>query len=58
MGTITVPSVPGSLIPGLMGLKAMEDNRTIIDVTNRKMHFCGLGDYDLLAALPAGTDVF
>ena len=57
-GTITLPSIPHSMVPGLMGLKAMEDNRTILDITTGKMYFCGPGNYDLLAALPSGTDVF
>ena len=57
-GTINAPSIANSLVPGLMGLKAMEDNRTILDIVTGKIYFCGPGDYDLMTALPAGTDVF
>jgi hypothetical protein len=57
-GEITMPTVSNSELPGLLGLTALRKNRAILDLSTLKMYFVGPGDYDLLAALPPGTDCF
>lgn len=47
-----------SLLPGLLGLTALENRRSILDLVNNHLHFLGPGDFDLLQALPAGTESF
>ena len=55
---IVTPSVPDSELPGLLGLKALRNNRAILDLNTLQIHFCGPGDYKLSDALPPGTDTF
>ena len=57
-GDITMPVISDSKLPGLFGLTGMKRNRTIIDTNDNTMYFVGPGDYDLLKALPPGTEVF
>ena len=58
MGKLLIPTVSGSDLPGLLGLAALRKNRGILDLNTMDLHFCGPGDYDLLKALPPGTDTF
>jgi len=58
MGKLIIPTVSGSDLPGLLGLSALRKNRGILDLNTMDLHFCGPGDYDLLKALPPGTDTF
>ena len=46
IGHITTPTVPSSMIPGLLGLTAVRKNRAIIDFNTLKLCFCGPGDYE------------
>ena len=58
VGTITTPTVSGSELPGLLGLQALKKNRSIIDMTSNKIYFVGPGDFDLMKALPPGTECY
>ena len=53
---LIIPTVSGSDLPGLLGLSALRKNRGILDLNTMDLYFCGPGDYDLLKALPPGTD--
>ena len=55
-GKFVTPAIPGSDVPGLLGLTALTTNRAILDCNTRQLHFCGPGDYDLTTLLPPGTD--
>ena len=55
-GKFVTPAIPGSDVPGLLGLTALTTNRAILDCNTRQLHFCGPGDYDLTKLLPPGTD--
>ena len=57
-GTIDLPAVQNSDMPGLLGNESLIKNKAIWDFDNMKMYFVGPGEYDLLRALPPGTDVF
>jgi len=57
-GHISIPTVSGSELPGLLGLTALRKNRAILDLHTMKMYFAGPGEYNLLSALPPGTDCF
>ena len=57
-GKITTPTVSGSDLPGLLGLQALKRNRTVMDLNTNKIYFLGPGDYDLLRAMPPGTDCY
>ena len=57
-GTIEIPTVKDSPIPGLLGLKAMRAQRAIIDTSTLQIHFVGPGDYNLGQTLPPGTETF
>ena len=39
-----------------MGLKALRDNRAVIDFGKLEMYFLGPADYELEQAMPPGTD--
>ena len=41
-----------------MGLNALIKNRALLDFRTQELYFLGPGDYDLMKAVPAGTDVF
>ena len=58
LGSVTMPVVPESGIPGLLGITSLRMKRAIIDLNDNKMYFVGPGDYDLAAALPPGTECF
>ena len=45
-------------MPGLLGKLALKRNRAVWDFTTDQLYFLGPGDYDLLRALPPGTDTF
>ena len=53
-----MPSVPDSDLPGLLGLTALRKNRAILDLHTMRIYFAGPGDYDLMTAMPPGTDCF
>ena len=57
-GGLTMPIIPNSYLPGLLGLTGMKNNRTIIDTNDNKIYFLGPGGYDLSKALPPGTECF
>ena len=57
-GTFQIPVVNGSTLPGLLGLQSMRDRNAILDMKTLQLHLCGPGDYDLLPALPPGTESF
>ena len=58
IGEFTVPSVQDSEMPGLLGRTSLTNNRAVWDFITEKLYFLGPGDYDLIRALPPGTDVF
>ena len=58
VGTITTPSIGGSDLPGLLGLQALRKNRAVLDMSTFKVYFLGPGDYDLMQAMPPGTDCY
>ena len=57
-GKITTPTVSGSDLPGLLGLQALKRNRAVMDLNSNKIYFLGPGNYDLLHAMPPGTDCY
>ena len=58
MGNLTIPSVPDSDLPGLLGLAALQKNRAVLDFSSMKLHFCGPGDIKIDPGLPPGTESF
>ena len=56
--TFQIPVVNHSILPGLLGLQSMRDRNAILDMQTLRLHLCGPGDYDLLPALPPGTESF
>ena len=58
LGTLSVPTVPNSDLPGLLGLNPLRKNRGVLDLNTLKLYFLGPGDYDLATAMPPGTDCF
>ena len=57
-GTFDTPSVPRSQLPALIGLNAARESRMIIDTTQNVIYMAGPGGYDLMQALPPGTQQF
>ena len=57
-GTFTVPIVQNSDLPGLIGLRSMQERKTILDMHTLKIHFLGPGDYDISPILPRGTESY
>ncbi len=57
-GTLEIPTINRSQIPGLLGLLPLRERRAIIDCEKMQVHFAGPGDYDLEATLPPGTESF
>jgi hypothetical protein len=55
-GRFVTPMIPGSDVPGLLGLISLTANRAILDCTTKQLHLCGPGDYDLSKVLPPGAD--
>jgi hypothetical protein len=58
VGSVAMPTVSNSDLPGLLGLAALRKNRAILDFSILKLHFCGPGDYDLHRGMPPGADSF
>ena len=58
LGSLTIPSVPNSELPGLLGLAALRKNRAILDLSSMQLHFCGPGDIKIESGLPPGTETF
>jgi len=58
VGHLTTPTVSYSDLPLLLDLTALRKNRAILDFNTFQLHFCGPGDYNLVAGLPPGTDSF
>ena len=58
LGELTVPSVQGSDLPGLLGKLALKNNRAVWDFVTDTLYFMGPGDYELDRAMPPGTDKF
>ena len=56
--TFQIPVVNDSTLPGLLGLQSLRDRNAILDMKTLRLHFCGPGDYDLLPALPPGTESY
>ena len=55
-GTFDTPVVPKSMLPALLGLDSTRRCRGIIDTVSLVLHLCGPGEFDLLKALPPGTE--
>ena len=55
-GTYQTPIVGKSMLPALLGLNPMREQRGIIDTYTLRFYMPGPGDYNLEAALPPGTD--
>ena len=58
VGSLQVPAVSGSELPGLLGLNALRKNRAVLDFTTLRLYFCGPNDYELERGLPEGSDTF
>ena len=58
LGSMTVPAVANSDLPGLLGLNALRKNRAIIDFSTLRLHFCGPAGVDLERHLPPGSESF
>jgi hypothetical protein len=57
-GTFDTPTVPDSQLPALLGLSAARESRMIIDMSKNMIYMAGAGDYDMMRALPPGTQQF
>ena len=57
-GVLTIPSIPDSNLPGLLGLQSLRKNRAVLDFNTLKLYFCGPGDSSIESSLPPGTDTF
>ena len=55
-GAYETPTVPNSMIPGLLGLEAIRQCRGIVDASALRFYLCGPGDYKLEDTLPPGTE--
>ena len=44
---LETPTVPESLIPGLLGLEAVRKTRGVIDTVHMRFYMCGPSDFDL-----------
>ena len=55
-GTFTSPVVTSSGCPALLGLKALQDQKAILDLSKRQLHFVGQGEPTLV--LPPGSETF
>ena len=58
MGNLTVPTVPESDLPGLLGLTALRDNRVMVDSGKLLMYFPGPDEPKIESHMPPGTDVY
>ena len=57
-GTFDTPTVPHSQLPALLGLNAARESRMVIDTMRNTIYMAGPGEYDMLQALPPGTQQF
>ncbi len=57
-GTIHVPTLSKSQVPGLLGLNALRKMKAIVDFDKNILYHRGPGDYDLDKAMPPGTDSY
>ena len=57
-GTYDTPTVPNSTLPALLGLAAARQSRMVIDTINNTVCMIGPGEYNVLSALPPGTQRF
>ena len=57
-GTYDTPTIPNSQLPALLGLTAARNGRVIIDAARNRVYMVGPGEYDLLTALPPGTQSY
>ena len=57
-GTYEAPCLQDSDIPGVIGLKALEENGALLDIAHNKLYFVGQGYCNLIAHLPPGTECF
>ncbi len=55
-GTFTTPTINGSNLPALLGLKTLIDKRAVLDLPNMQLHFLGPGDITL--NLPPGSESY
>ena len=55
-GHYIAPFIPDSEVPALLGLRALMENRALIDVTGKRMIWCGAGGFEL--KLSPGSKVF
>ena len=58
IGAFDAPCIQDSDIPGLLGLKSLEENRAILDTVHSRLYFLGKGDCDLMSLLPPGTECY
>ena len=58
IGSVKIPAVTDSDLPGLLGLVSLMKNRAVLDFNTLTLYFLGPGDYKLEEALPPGTDSF
>ena len=58
VGSVKIPAVTDSDLPGLLGLASLVKNRAILDFNTLTLYFLGPGDYKLEEALPPGTDAY
>ena len=47
------PVIQDSDVPALLGLKALQKRRSILDLTKKQIHFCGPGEVQI--TLPPGS---
>jgi len=58
VGTYDAPCLHNSDIPGIFGLKSLEENGAVLDIAQNKLYLLGEGDYDLMSCFPPGTKCF
>ena len=55
-GTFTSPVVRQSACPALLGLRALTENRALLDLGKKQLHFLGEGEATIV--LPPGSETF
>jgi hypothetical protein len=55
-GNFTAPMVPSSNLPALLGLDALKEQKAVLDIGNRMLHFVGPGDVEIV--LPPGSESY
>ena len=58
IGQYHTPTATSSDLPGLLGLRALQRNRAVLDFNTLQLHFCGPGSHDLQTGLPPETESF